>query len=221
MFMAIERLIWKRNRDIECPQHKDKEGKSLSHWKATLGPAAWTRSMLPLLENTLRLISLVQDQTTMILDVYFQATKVTKAAYWTISSSKWSSSKSGRRHRLPAQFLEKLDHSSLAGDKYSIFINPSFTEVLCTTTAKAIAMGKWAVTSSIWLILCSISEENNDTEMNGKAEEDPQNEARANVTFSGFTLRSAEESSSSLEEEEKDCICFFVAHRYCLLVHHV
>lgn len=63
--------------------------------------------------------------------------------------NKWSSSSnSSRRHRLPANFLGRVDHSSLAGDAYSIFINPSLTEVLCTTTAEAIAMGKWAIIPS-------------------------------------------------------------------------
>jgi len=62
------------------------------------------------------------------------------------SFNKWSGS--SRRHRLPANFLGPSDHSSLAGDAYSIFINPSLTEVLCTTTAEAIAMNKWAIVPS-------------------------------------------------------------------------
>ena len=58
---------------------------------------------------------------------------------------KWSAS---RRQRLPANFKGRVDHSALAGDEYSIFVNPSLTEVLCTTTAEAIAMGKWAIVPS-------------------------------------------------------------------------
>ena len=54
-----------------------------------------------------------------------------------------------RQHQpMPANFMGRLDHSKLAGDKYSIFVNPSLTEVLCTTTAEAIAMGKWVVIPS-------------------------------------------------------------------------
>ena len=49
---------------------------------------------------------------------------------------------------LPVNFMGRLDHSKLAGDSYSIFVNPSLTEVLCTTTAEAIAMGKWVVIPS-------------------------------------------------------------------------
>jgi len=67
------------------------------------------------------------------------------------SIHKWSGSSSSRgrcQSRLPANFLGPSDHSSLAGDAYSIFINPSLTEVLCTTTAEAIAMGKWAIVPS-------------------------------------------------------------------------
>jgi hypothetical protein len=50
--------------------------------------------------------------------------------------------------RLPVNFMGKTDHASLAGDDYSIFINPSLTEVLCTTTAEAIAMGKFVIIPS-------------------------------------------------------------------------
>lgn len=57
-------------------------------------------------------------------------------------------SNSSRRQRLPVNFMGRLDHSKLAGDSYSIFVNPSLTEVLCTTTAEAIAMGKWVVIPS-------------------------------------------------------------------------
>jgi len=65
------------------------------------------------------------------------------------SWSKWGgSSGSSHRQSIPANFLGRVDHSSLAGDAYSIFINPSLTEVLCTTTAEAIAMHKWAIIPS-------------------------------------------------------------------------
>lgn len=63
------------------------------------------------------------------------------------SLSKWSNSNS-RRPSPPATFMGRADHSTLAGDAYSIFINPSLTEVLCTTTAEAIAMNKWAIIPS-------------------------------------------------------------------------
>jgi digalactosyldiacylglycerol synthase len=57
----------------------------------------------------------------------------------------WCSRKNRWRPCLPVNFMGQADHSSLAGDEHSIFINPSLTEVLCTTTAEAIAMGKWAI----------------------------------------------------------------------------
>lgn len=49
-----------------------------------------------------------------------------------------------RRHPIPATFLGKKDHALLT-EEYKIFVNPSITEVLCTTTAEAIAMGKFAI----------------------------------------------------------------------------
>ena len=51
-----------------------------------------------------------------------------------------------RRIPIPAQFLGRKEHFEHAhGNKYKIFINPSITEVLCTTTAEALAMGKFAI----------------------------------------------------------------------------
>ena len=47
---------------------------------------------------------------------------------------------------IPARFLGRQDHFEAArGNRYSIFINPSITEVLCTTTAEALSMGKFAI----------------------------------------------------------------------------
>ncbi|CAM9777498.1 unnamed protein product [Pylaiella littoralis] len=44
---------------------------------------------------------------------------------------------------LPITFHDAVDHAELG--KYKIFVNPSQSEVLCTTIAEALAMGKWVV----------------------------------------------------------------------------
>jgi len=49
-----------------------------------------------------------------------------------------------RRQPIPAEFLGRVEHSTLKED-YHIFINPSVSEVLCTTTAEALAMGKFVI----------------------------------------------------------------------------
>ena len=49
-----------------------------------------------------------------------------------------------RRQPIPSTFPGRVDHSELK-DSHSIFINPSVSEVLCTTTAEALAMGKFAI----------------------------------------------------------------------------
>jgi glycosyltransferase involved in cell wall biosynthesis len=49
-----------------------------------------------------------------------------------------------RRQPIPATFPGRIDHAELKED-YSIFINPSVSEVLCTTTAEALAMGKFVI----------------------------------------------------------------------------
>eukprot|EP00797_Seminavis_robusta_P028383 Sro54_g032070.2 (445) ;mRNA; r:129671-131005 len=51
-----------------------------------------------------------------------------------------------RRQPIPATFPGRVDHASLGQNaQYKIFVNPSVSEVLCTTTAEALAMGKFAI----------------------------------------------------------------------------
>ena len=48
-----------------------------------------------------------------------------------------------RRQPIPAAFPGRVDHAELKHHK--IFVNPSISEVLCTTTAEALSMGKFAI----------------------------------------------------------------------------
>jgi digalactosyldiacylglycerol synthase len=48
-----------------------------------------------------------------------------------------------RRQPIPATFPGRVDHAELK--QYKIFVNPSISEVLCTTTAEALAMGKFVI----------------------------------------------------------------------------
>ncbi|MGH7974480.1 MAG: hypothetical protein ACREBR_03045 [bacterium] len=49
-----------------------------------------------------------------------------------------------RMNLFPAKFSGRSDYAQL-NDQYKVFVNPSITEVLCTTTAEALAMGKIAI----------------------------------------------------------------------------
>lgn len=51
-----------------------------------------------------------------------------------------------RRQKIPARFLGVKDHALIRDiPQHKIFLNLSTTEVLCTTTAEALAMGKFAI----------------------------------------------------------------------------
>jgi digalactosyldiacylglycerol synthase len=51
----------------------------------------------------------------------------------------------GTRGSLPARFMGRKDHAQVGWQNYNIFFNPSVTEVLCTTTAEALAMTKFVI----------------------------------------------------------------------------
>ncbi|GAX13403.1 hypothetical protein FisN_34Lh002 [Fistulifera solaris] len=57
----------------------------------------------------------------------------------TIAAYKW------RRKPLPARFLGVKDHIELKDLPQNIFLNMSTSEVLCTTSAEALAMGKFVI----------------------------------------------------------------------------
>ena len=72
------------------------------------------------------------------------AKDVSKVGFKIDSSSVPMSFYELRRNPIPARFAGRIDHASLKA-KHKIFVNPSVSEVLATTTYEALAMGKFAI----------------------------------------------------------------------------
>lgn len=94
-----------------------------------IGKLAWPKG----LDNLYEHMKYVKRRTNKVfpIDIYGHGPHATEIAEAAISND------------LPASFFGSKDHALLT--EYKVFVNPSISEVLCTTIVEAIAMGKWVV----------------------------------------------------------------------------
>ena len=104
-------------------------GRQFSKGAYFVGKMAWPKG----LRELFRLMGYVEQRTgkSFELDAYGQGPH--------LEEIKAAAAKS----RLPVRFFGAKDHSLLTD--YRVFVNPSESEVLCTTIVEALAMGKWVV----------------------------------------------------------------------------
>ena len=98
-----------------------------------LGKALWAKGFEELLDRMSEHITTCQQarREFVSIDVYGQGKELNEII------------DAARERELPIQFLGPKDHLSTEMAEYRVFVNPSTSDVVATTSAEALAMGKW------------------------------------------------------------------------------
>mgnify|MGYP001197387542 CR=1 FL=1 len=119
--------------DVEAEEATDVKSSTFTKGGYFIGKVVWAKGYLELLERVAEYNETAAPKDKLALDVFGDGDDFKDVI------------KTAARQKLPLTFHGRADHAGEITQGYKFFINPSLSDVVATTTAEALAMGKFVV----------------------------------------------------------------------------